>query len=177
MPVTQQPVLPDLAFCDTSSTSLPRQKPNRGTARFLCKPSPAPHTVTCPSPSPVPLPYTQACTPLKENPGLPSRGIFTPPRPTQSSHFPRPPCPPPGGSHFPGVSTSPQALQLHLRPTPTDVRPPRCSSSPNHAHPQGLAPDLQSKKPPWVPVHWLPISLHPGPEPVALPTLRTRLPA
>lgn len=139
-------------------------------------PPPSPH---CHLPQSLASPSSQHTNthPLKENPGLPSRGIFTPPRPTQSSHFPRPPCPPPGGSHFPGALTSPQALQLHRGPTPLDVRPPRCSSSPNHAHPQGLAPDLQSKKLPWVPARWLPIRPNPGPEPAALPTLSTRLPA
>lgn len=99
-PVTPQPSLPDLAFCDTKPTSLPwpgAQQRHWGeldsistlptpSVVTLISPSPSlsPHTVTLPNPS---SQHTSTHT-QEENPGLLLDGLFILPGSAQSGHFP-----------------------------------------------------------------------------------------
>lgn len=74
------------------------------------------------------------------------------------------------------LSPGPGAPQSPVPPN-TAAQPLLWSTSPNHAHLQGLAPDPWPKMPPWTPVLPPLICPHLEPEPASLPTVTRWLPA
>lgn len=85
------------------------------------RPFPSPHTVICPSPSS----QHPSMPTLERKPSLPSHGLFTPPRPTQISHSPRPFR----WATLPSTQQQPVPRNLHCSPGPTATPPPATRTS------------------------------------------------
>lgn len=90
------------------------------------QPFPSPHTVTCTSPSS----QHPSMPTLERKPSLPSHGLFTPPRPTQSSHSLRPFR----WATLPSTRQQPVPRNLHHSPGPAAIPPPSTLTSKYKRH-------------------------------------------